>query len=387
MTGSLVERPKGSGKWSAVLYLGADPVTGKKKQKWVRLQGNKRDAQRELRKLLTDMDQGTFVEPAKTTVAEFLESWLEAYCRLNLSAGTVEVYERVVRLHLIPQLGRIPLQKLSAMDLQRYFARAAADGRKDGPGGLAQKTLLGHYRILHKALNMAVKWQVVSRNIADSIDPPRAERKEMSAACEEESAAIIRAAEGTRMFAPVLLALCTGMRIGEILGLQWADVDLIAGSLTVRASLRPDRTLAPPKSDKSRRTITLPSLAVEALRRHKAEQAEQRLARGPEYAFRGFVLADETGTPYHPDTMSHAFVRMLAKHRLRRIRFHDLRHSHASQLLAQGINVKVVSERLGHSSASLTLDVYAHVLPNQQEEAARRVDSALRAAMGAVRIG
>ncbi|HTE17939.1 MAG TPA: site-specific integrase, partial [Armatimonadota bacterium] len=241
-----------------------------------------------------------------------------------------------------------------------------------------------HHRLLRAALQQAVKWQMLARNPADFVDPPRVARAEMQAVDERGAVGFLKAAEGTTVYLPMLVAVTTGMRRGEVLGLRWEDVDLKAGTLTVRQALGQSRAgleFKQPKTTKSRRVIELPALLVEALVRHKGEQAKEKLLMGAAYQSLGLLFAHPDGRPIQPDHLSKLFAK-LAKQAGSPLRFNGLRHSHASQLLKQGESVKVVSERLGHADASTTLRVYSHVLPGMGRAAASRMDAALREAMG-----
>jgi integrase len=226
----------------------------------------------------------------------------------------------------------------------------------------------------------------VARNPVEFVRPPRPEVKEMAVLTEDETAALVEAVRGHWLYLPVLLAVTTGMRRGELLALRWADVDVDAGTCVVRQSVqqvkggRAGLTFKGPKTAKSRRSVALPALAVEALIRHKAEQAALRLRLGPAYRNQDLVVARDDGSPVVPNAVTKAFINIQVKHGLRRVRFHDLRHSHATHLLRAAVNIKVVSERLGHARSGITLDIYSHVMPGMQEDAAQRVDGALRAA-------
>jgi integrase len=209
--------------------------------------------------------------------------------------------------------------------------------------------------------------------------------QEMNALDEQGTVHLVATAAETRLYLPVLLAVTTGLRLGEILGLRWCDVDMDAGTLTVRQALEETRAAGlnfkPPKTHRSKRPVALPSLIVDALRLHKGAQAQQRLLLGPAWKDYGLVCPRDTGEPWSPRIVSKAFEHLAEKAGVPQIRFHDLRHSHASQLLKQGIHFTVVSKRLGHKRPATTLDIYSHLLPGMQEEAAERTDSALRAAM------
>jgi len=285
-------------------------------------------------------------------------------------------------LHLAPALGHHQLARLSPVHIQAYYSQALVSGRRHGEGGLSARTVLHHHRVLREALQQAVRWQLLARNPADAVEPPRPERREMKALDADDTRRLLAAAEDSRLYTPILLAVTTGMRRGEILGLLWQDVDLNAATATVCRSLQQVRgkvSFKQPKTARSRRLVTLPALAVDALIRHKARQAEIRLQLGPAYDDHGLVVANPDGMPMSPGAFTHAFILLAKKAGRPRLRFHDLRHGHASQLGRLNVPVKVISERLGHSSVAITLDLYSHVLPGMQEDAARKIDAALRA--------
>lgn len=375
-------RPRGKDTWVIVVDVGKDPATGKRKQKWLTVKGTKRDADRKLAELLNDLNKGSYVEPPKITVGQYLDRWLEDYARANTSQRTFERYAEIVRLHLKPALGGLQLSQLRPLHLQQYYTTALREGRKDGkPGGLSPRTVLHHHRVLHEALDQAVRWQLLARNPADAVEPPRPERHEMQVLTAEQVRLLLEAAQDTPWYVPVLLAVTTGMRRGEILGLRWSDVDLEAGVVSVRQTLQTSRELGlafkEPKTDKSRRSLPVPAYVVEVLREHRKRQVEERLAAGPRYQDHGLVVSAPDGTPIHPDSFSKAFARIARKAGVPATRLHDSRHTHASLLLAQGVHPKIVSERLGHSGIGITLDTYSHLLPGLQEEAVRRLGDTL----------
>lgn len=253
----------------------------------------------------------------------------------------------------------------------------------DEPHGLSPQTVLHHHRVLREALGRAVKWQLLIRNPADAVEPPKAARREMRAISEAETAWLLEVAQGTRFYVPVLLAVTTGMRRGEFLALQWGDCDLSAGTVSVQRSIEQTNSGLRYKSPKGRkgRRIVLLQLAVDALREHQRLQVQQKQALGEAYQNGDRVFAREDGSMWPPDSFTADFARLAKKAGLQGVRLHDLRHSHATQLLSSGVHPKVVSERLGHSTVGITLDVYSHVLPGIQEDAARKLDIALRAAI------
>jgi integrase len=378
-------RQRGEKSWAVVLDVGRDS-DGKRKQKWHSVRGSRKEAERELTRLLHEMNTGAYVEPTRLSVGAYLERWLADYARASVAPKTYERYAEIVRLHLVPALGHHRLAKLQPLHIQSYYGQALLSGRRDGRGGLSAQTVVHHHRVLRKALQEAVRWLLLARNPADAVRPPRAPRREMPALDPSQTRQLLTAARETRLDVPVLLAASTGMRRGEILGLLWRDVDFGRGTLSVRQSLEQvagTLSFKQPKTAKARRVVALPSMTVDALRQHKARQAEERLALGPAYEDSGLVCPGRDGRPWAPNRFSAAYVELARTAGLPGIRFHDLRHTHATQLLRQGVHPKIVSERLGHSTIGITLDTYSHVLPGMQEDAAAKTDRALREALRA----
>ena len=366
--------------WDVVLYLGRDAVTGKRQYKWRCARGSKRDAQRERTRLLGLLNDGAYVEPSKVTLAVYLGRWLADYAKNSVSAKTYERYAEIVDKHLIPAIGGYRLAKLQPLHIQGYYSKALDSGRRNGKGGLATRTVLHHHRVLREALQRAIKWQLLTRNPAQDVEAPRSLRRETKVLDEAATVALINKSKSSRLRLPIVLAATTGMRRGEILALRWQDVDLVARTLAVQQSLEETKAgiaFKHPKTAKGRRMITLPDLTVAELRRHKAEQAKGKLLLRTAYRDNDLVCATLDGSPWAPSKLTGMFADNLKRWKLAQIRFHDLRHTHASQLLRAGIHPKIVSERLGHSTVGLTLDTYSHVLPGLQEEAARKIDLAL----------
>lgn len=374
-------RPRGEGTWAIVVDMGRDN-TGKRRQKWHTVRGNKKNAERELARLVHELNTGEYVAPAKVSLASYLSQWLEAYARPNTSPKTHERYTELVKAHIDPAIGALALTKVTPMQIQSFYSEALRAGRKDGKGGLSPQTVLHIHRVLHKALKQAVKWQMLVRNPADAVEPPRPERKEMTALDQDGIARLLTAVEGTRMYIPVLLAVTTGLRRGEILGLRWKDIDLDSARMSVRQSVEQTASglrFKAPKTAKGRRVVAMPDYLVDALKTHRARQAETRLKLGSEFNKGGLVCPRDDGEIWAPTTFTPMFAKV-AKGAQLAVRFHDLRHTHATQLLQQGIHPKIVSERLGHATIAITLDTYSHVLPDMQEGAARAIDVAIRSA-------
>jgi integrase len=348
--------------------------------------GTKKDAERELNRLLHELDTGAYIDPSRLTVAEYLDKWLIDYAKTNVSGKTYERYEGIVRDHLKPALGANLLTKLQPLHVQAHYSASLKNGRKDGrDGGLSAQTVVHHHSVLREALNRAVKWGLVARNVADAVEPPRPEKVEMKAIDETQTAWLIDASEKTRLYIPILLAVTTGMRRGEILALRWQDVELRHGFLTVRPIPAADKGWRSESSNQQKAIgpgrFSIPQILTDALTEHSAQQGARKAAFGSDYQDHDLVCCVENGAIWKPSAFTSAYRDLLRRRKIRNIRFHDLRHSHASQLLRAGVNPKVISERLGHSKVAFTLDVYSHLLPGMQEEAATKTDAGLRAAL------
>jgi integrase len=392
MRGSIKQRSPGS--WTLILDLGyvQDPATGtrKRRQQWITVRGTKRDAETRLNLLLADASDGTLVAPSKRTIGAWLVEWVEKAIKPPMrTPRAYETYRSVIDLHLVPVLGGIRLQALKALDLERYYATKAA-------AGLAPATLAKHHHILHGALEAAVRAQLVSRNIAKLVTgKPHAPDGHADAIAHcwtaDEAASFLCAAKagGARAAAFYTLALDSGMRKSELCGLPWRDVDLAEGRVRVSQQLvtgGSTPTFAPAKG-KVARTVDIAPETVDLLRAHKAAQAAVKLRNGPRYHDHGLVFTkdwsearrgDTLGDPLQSNNLGQReYARLITAAGVRRIKFHGLRHTCATLLLAAGVPSKVVQERLGHRKIGTTLDTYAHVLPSMQREAARQLAALL----------
>jgi integrase len=373
-------RQRSPGRFAVVLET-RDPATGKRRRKWHSFAGTKREAQIECARLISEINVGTYLEPAKTTLAQFLERWL-ANIKGNVSPRTHERYEEIAKKNLIPLLGAITLTKLRPMQIAAAYTKALADGRRDGKGGLSPRTVHHMHRVLKQALTQAVGWQLLIRNPVEAVDPPKVERHQMTTYDMAQTAALIDAVRGTPMFIPTLLAVLCGMRRGEIAALRWRNVDLTTGHISVVASAEQMNGSVRLKETKSgrARTVAMSGTVRDELRTHRLQQAQDMLKLGIRLTDDNFVAALADGSPVQPTFIIHEWVRFINATDLPRVRFHDLRHAHATHMLSSGIHPKVASERLGHSKVGITLDLYSHVLPGMQEDAAATLDAALKAA-------
>ncbi|MDO8398915.1 MAG: tyrosine-type recombinase/integrase [Bradyrhizobium sp.] len=379
MKGSIRERSPG--RWAIILEQ-RDAATGKRKRKWHSFAGTKRQAQVECARLISEMKGGTYLEPSKTTVAQFLDRWLE-HMTSQVSPKSHARYGELAKKNITPLLGAVVLTQLRPALISAAYSKALNEGRRDGKGGLSPQTVTHMHRVLKQAIGQAVKWELLNRNPVDAVDPPKAARGLMQTYDLDQTAELIEAMRPTRMFVPTLLAVLCGMRRGEVAALRWKNVDLVSGQLAILESAEQVGSKVrykTPKSGKGR-TLALSASLVEELRAHRLRQAEELLKVGVRLSDSTFVVAQADGTPLQPDTLTQDWFRKLAGTALPRIRFHDLRHAHATHLLANGIHPKVASERLGHSKIGITLDLYSHVLPGMEADAAERVDAALQLAI------
>lgn len=373
--GTIIKRGKS---YSVVLDIGRDMETGRRRRRWHSGFRTRREAERALTELLGRLDKGTYVEPSRQTLAEFVEDWLPAI-RGTIRTSTWESYAANLRAHVLPVLGSVQLQALGPAQLNRLYADLRESGRRDGRGGLSPKTVRYCHTIVRRLLRDAVKWGKLTRNVADSADPPKqtARRREMKTWRADELRSFLESARDNRLYPAWLVLSTTGMRRGELLGLRWQDVELEAGRLSIRQSLVASGKYEPrfeePKTDRGRRSIPLPPEATATLRSWRAQQAQERLQWGPAWTDSGLLFTREDGTPLHPDRFSKLFGRHVRAVGLPRIRLHDLRHTFATLALCAGVPAKVVSEILGHASIAITLDVYSHAVPALQEDATARV--------------
>jgi integrase len=349
----------------------------------IALRGTRKDAERELTRLLRTADTGEHVDPSRMTVRRWLEMWLDAV-RSEISPKAYERYSEIVRCYLVPAFGHFPLTKLAPIQIQNAYSAWATGGRRDGKlGGLSPLTRRYVHVILKSALSRAVEQQLLARNPADALKKrlPKVERREITTLTVEQSAHLLDSIKQMHLYWPVLLALATGMRRGEILALRWKNVDLDRGMLSVVQSLEQTTDGLRFKDSKTgrNRAIPLPTFTIEELRRLKRQQAETLLRLGIRLSGETLVCCREDGEPKQPRSVTHEFAHLLAsKKDLPRVRFHDLRHSHATQLLASGVHPKIAQERLGHSTITTTMDLYSHVTDTMQSDAVAKLDAAFR---------
>jgi len=364
MKGHLRERSPGH--WAIVIDA-PDSVTGKRKQRWHSFAGNKRQAQVECARLLTGIKNGTAVDPSRETVAAFLDRFERDWVAVHVSAHSKERYHGALG-HVRRHLGEHQLQKVRPADIAGLYAALSR-------AGLAARTIRLTHCVLHRALGQAKTWGVIRDNAADVSKPPRAPDRETDMLQPDRARELRERLRGHPLYPLASLALATGMRRNEMLGLRWQDIDLDAGRLTIEQSLEQTRAhgirIKAPKTKRGRRTISLPATTVTELRAHWRAQQEQRLALGMGRApADSVVFASYDGRPQSPTAVSQAWPVAMAAIGMGGVTLHSLRHTHASMLIASGMDILTISRRLGHSSPTITLSVYGHLISGTDDRAA-----------------
>ncbi|MDI9447935.1 MAG: site-specific integrase [Bacillota bacterium] len=341
---------------------------GRRKRKSVTFYGKKREAEKELRRLTKSVDDGTHSNSGKMTVEELLHKWMKNYVELYLSPTTIAGYKVHIDKHILPILGKIRLDKLQPDDIQEYYTDKLR-------AGLSARTVLHHHRILHAAMEAALKWQLIGRNICKFVVPPKAKKYKAKIYDMEQLIKLLAALmDDISLYIPVLLVCATGMRRGEVLGLRWKDIDSSNYTATVsETKIVGDKgvEIKSPKTEESIRRVSLPPFVIEELERYKVKLREQRLAFGEGLEDADPVCHNQLGLPWCPKGLDRRYRNRVKQiEDLPYIRFHDLRHSHASFLLMLKIQPKVISERLGHSNIGITMDTYSHLTRGMQESVA-----------------
>ncbi len=368
MRGSIRKRGKDS--WT-IIYDAQRHENGSRNQKWETVRGTKKHAEDVLTERLGSVTRGTYVDPNVITVSQFLKDWL-GHIKLHVARSTYEGYAWIVRKHLAPALGRHKLQTLKAVHIQKYYDIART-------GGVGVQTIIHNHRVLRRALGDAVKWQMIYANPAALATPPKLIKPEINWLDTETIPKILESARDTTKrtdyYIPILLALATGMRRSEVLALRWEDVDLTECTVKVSRAVAHVRggevIYKETKTDRSMRTIYISPSVAETLKAHRKAQMQ-------EGADSGLICTQRNGAPILPSAFTHATKKILAKAGVEGIRLHDFRHTQVALMRLAGADIKVISERLGHSNISTTMDIYGHAIPKLDQEAAGKMDNVFR---------
>ncbi len=371
MRGSIREKSKGS--WQLIVDTGKGP-DGRRLRHFETVRGKKADANRRLTELLANLDKGIYTPPGKLTVGEHLQNWLSGYVRTNCSPRTLDGYTAIIENHLTPNLGHLLLKQLQPQAIQAYYGKACEK--------LSARTVHHQHRILSQSLKHAVRQGLLGRNPAELVDPPRPRPKQMRSLSPEEVECLLDAAFDNRFYPVIYMALSSGLRQAELLGLRWRDINLERGSMSVNRVLYKRRGVCEfkePKTARSRRLVSMTPKLAAYLREYKGERESWNLHLGRLLHIDDLVFAGDEGEPLDPGVLSHNFARIAKRAGLANVRFHDLRHTFASLMLLRGAKPKVISEALGHASVAFTMDVYSHIIDGMQEEAMTLLDAVLPA--------
>jgi len=377
MTGHV--RRRGDHSWELKFDLGSDPLTGKRFTRFHSFKGTKREAELELTRLVAGASKGEYIDASKLTLSEFLDRWERDWAANNVSLKTFERYKELVKYHARPHLGAAKLQKLKPVHFAELYAKLLREGR--GARDPLSARTVGHvHRVLHRALGHAVQWGLIVTNPLAAVDPPPVASQEVEILSEVQARSLLHALRGRSFHLVAALGLATGMRRGEMLALRWKDVDLDCAKLRVEQSLEQTRAglrIKSPKTRHGRRSIALPLWIIAELRNHWKAEQEMRLKMG---LGRGtpdaLVIANWDGSPRSPDALTRNWSRAIKEVGLPKVTLHALRHTHASQLIAAGMDVLSISRRLGHGSPTITLAVYGHLFSNTDDRAAKVIDAA-----------
>ena len=364
---------KWSDNWTIILNLGKDQ-TGKRKQRWFTFKGSKHEAEKKLRELLVENDQGILVKPSKLSVSQWLDQWITDY-RPRIAPNTAQTYQFLIDRHIKPAIGQLSLTGLTPTHLQKLYSDKRVSGRKDGKGGLSGRSVRYIHVTLHRALKSAVRLGLVPRNVADNVDVPVVEHHEMQTMNEAQINNLLESAKNTPYYALYFLAVFSGLRRSELLGLKWSDIDLVDCQLSVNRTLHKlnngEILFKEPKTQKSRRLVALSPVTCQVLQDHKATQETGKIIAGKLFFPDDLVFANPDGKPLLPDSVSHAFAALAKRLKMDGITLHSTRHTHASLLLKKNTHPAVVMQRLGHSSITVTINTYSHVMPSLQKSAAK----------------
>ncbi len=359
--------------WGYVVDVGPDPATGRRRQRTRGGFRTRKDAEQALAEAVRQLGKGTYIDRDPQTVAQWIERWLPSMAP-KIRPSTLRDYEQGLG-RVVDRLGQVRLQALRPLDVEELYAALLTDGHRYG-GGLAPKTVRNIHIALRRSLADAERFGLVQRNVAALVKPPSPERAELHTWTADEVRTFLQSVATERLAAAYRLLATTGMRRGEVLGLRWACVDLDTGRVFVNRSLsvvRNELMWSSPKTARSRRSLSLDDMTVTALRDHRRRQNEERLALGESWSDNDLVFCNQAGGELHPNQFSRRFTAAARRAGVQPIRLHDLRHTWATLALQAGVHPKVVSERLGHATISITLDVYSHVQPELDAQAAEAV--------------
>ena len=366
-------RKRKDGRWEGRYTAGHDPVTGKQIFKNV-LGKTQAEVKEKLARALVEAGQLDFTKAGQYTVGTWMDTWFENVAKIKVRPSSHQTYKGYIDNHIKPSIGNIPLEKLTTMDLQKFYRKLLTKGRveriesKEQPKGLSAKTVRNINQVISSAMDLAVVQKIILNNPTHTCELPKVEHKEMQTVPVEQLSAFLEEAKRSGVYEMYYIELATGLRRGELLGLKWQDIDWKNGIIKVRrqvARVNGQIVEAPLKTKNSYRAVTISQQAIEVLKTQKAKTNDE------------YVFPSPNGGPISPDSVNNMLKRVLERAGIPKVRFHDLRHTFATIALQNGVDIKTVSGMLGHFSAGFTLDTYAHVTTTAQKEAAQTMANVL----------
>lgn len=366
-------RKRKDGRWEGRYTAGHDPVTGKQVFKNV-LGKTQAEVREKLKKALEENQKTDFTQRGKYTVGQWMEEWFENVCKLKVRPSSHQTYRGYIDHHIAPYIGKLPLEKLTTMDLQKLYRKLMNKGRverieaENQPKGLSAKTVWNINQVISSAMDFAVAQKIISENPCKNVSLPKIEHKEMQTIPAERLQAFLEEAKASGIYEMYYIELSTGLRRGELLGLKWEDIDWKNRIIKVRrqvARVNGEIVEAPLKTKNSYRAVSISPQAIEVLKQQAAKTHD------------AYVFPSPNGGPISPDSVNNMLKRVLERAGIPKVRFHDLRHTFATLALQNGVDIKTVSGMLGHFSAGFTLDTYAHVTTAAQKEAAQTMGNVL----------
>lgn len=378
-----------NGKWRASITIGKDPLTGKQKKQWFYGKSEKEVHEKKL-KALSQLQNGDYIEPSKLNLEQWLHTWLWNYKKIKLQSTTFESYESIIRIHIVPLLGKKQLHKLRAEDLQKLYNNKLQFGRLDGKGGLSNRTVKYIHIIMKQALSQAIKNGLLIKNVAEATTPPKLIKKEMRVLSLQEQKKFTAAIGNERLRALFILAPSCGAREGEILALKWDDIDFEKNKIRIDETVKRIKTFSysgnktkiifkTPKTSSSNRIIDVPKMAMKELYNHRKKQFEEKLNAGKLYIDNNLVFCTNLGKPIDVSNLMRVYKRILNRSGIntKGVTFHTLRHVYGSRLNDLNTDPKTIQSLMGHSSIKTTMDIYVHTSEQKHKEAADKMNTLL----------
>ena len=376
LSGNIVKKAKTrkGQSWQLTVEMPRDPITGERKRKYKTVTGTKKEADQALRRFITELERGEYIEDNNITVSDWLQKWLEVYIVPTVSPTTLVGYKGMIRRYVDPLIGHLQVQEMNALAVQIWVNKLKVSPISGEP--LTAGTIKHTYHVLRGAMDKAVQAGLIHRSPCAGIQLPKGEKKKPVIYDETQIQQLLDFARGTEMELIIDLELCMGMRRGELLGLQWQDIDWEKKQIHIirsRVAVDGKSVVKQPKTESSTRIVDVPEILMKKLRAHKVKCMEQKIRVGRRLLEEDFIIVHPNGKPIYPEYVSQMFTKLQKRANLPKCRFHDLRHLCASIMVKQGVEVKVAQERLGHKDITTTMNIYAHVLPGSAREAAEKI--------------